>query len=155
MWLVQNCQWRDTSVTQPQFKVRSYYVGAQQLATIHRDRGGQWRIFTKLRGGDVNTHLLPPVPRWIFVFVYTLILWDKMIQKDDFELFIPATISTFLGANPVEVNGEGCAKLRFSDYFWVLYIRFEWVVICQIFWEIQITTYFNFVCKNFKTLSKR
>ena len=33
----------------------------------------------------------------------------------------------------VEVNGEGCAELRFNDYFWVLYIHFDWMEICQIF----------------------
>ena len=71
MWLVQNCQWRDTSVTQPQFKVRSYYVGAQQLATIHRDRGGQWRIFTKSRSGEISFCLMPPSLRWTVVSVYT------------------------------------------------------------------------------------
>ena len=51
------------------------------------------------------------------VFVNNLIIGDEIIQKDDFELFIPAIITTISGANSVKVNVEGCAELRFRYYF--------------------------------------
>ena len=92
------------------------------------------------------------------VFVYNLILWDEIMQKDDFELFIPAIIATISGADSVKVNVEGCAELRFRYYFWVLYIHIEWIEICQIFGRFKLKKNifkFNFVCRNFKTLTKR